>query len=147
VPVYFTVQPGGGYLSVANSDSPKGAWLVYPNSFHLTTGSTFDFLNYDAEDKGWFIYGHGKVAPDGKKIVPDAGVVFYELTGAMVGGSGLAVLNRSLANDPRPPSPKLQAAPWRVTMMSPRMPTLARNAKCSTLAEGRSRQTNGRSAI
>jgi RHS repeat-associated protein len=88
VPVYFTVQPGGGYLTVSRSEGPQGAWLVYPNSFHQTAGSGFDFWNYDADDRGWFIYGHGKVAPDAKNILPDPGVVIYELTGAMVGGSG-----------------------------------------------------------
>jgi RHS repeat-associated protein len=93
VPVYFTIQPGGGYLSVQNSDGPKGGWLVYPNSFHQAPGSSFDFWNYDADEKGWFIYGHGKVTPDGKSVVPDPGVLVYELTGAMVGGSGQGANN------------------------------------------------------
>jgi RHS repeat-associated protein len=90
VPVYFTIQPGGGYLSVGNYDGPKGGWLVYPNTFHLPSGSPFDFWNYDADAKGWYIYGHGKVSSDGKSINPDSGVVIYELTGAMVANSGLA---------------------------------------------------------
>jgi RHS repeat-associated protein len=88
VPVYFTIQPGGGYLSVTNSSGPKGARLVYPNSFHETAGSRFDFWNYDAEQKGWYVYGHGTVSSDGKSVVPDPGVLIYELSGAMVGGSG-----------------------------------------------------------
>jgi RHS repeat-associated protein len=90
VPVYFTIQPGGGYLSVSNSDGHNGGWLVYPNTFHLTSNSPFDFWNYDADAKGWYIYGHGKVTADAKSIKPDPGVEVYQLTGAMVAGSGLA---------------------------------------------------------
>jgi RHS repeat-associated protein len=90
VPVYFTIQPGGGYISVQNYDGPKGGWLVYPNTFHLTPGSPFDFWNYDADGKGWYIYGHGKVSSDGKSVNPDPGTEIYELTGAMVANSGLA---------------------------------------------------------
>jgi RHS repeat-associated protein len=89
VPVYFTIQPGGGYLSVQNSSGSKGAWLVYPNSFHQTAGSRFDFWNYDADARGWYIYGHGKVSPNQRNILPDPGVWIYQLTGAMVGGSSL----------------------------------------------------------
>ncbi len=81
VPIYFTVQPGGAYLS-------KGARLIYPNGFNFKPGTRFDFWNYDADVKGWFIYGHGRVSADARSVVPDPGVVVYEFTGAMVGGPG-----------------------------------------------------------
>ena len=88
VPIYFTVQPGGAYISVGSStDGPKGARLIYPNGFNLKPGTRFDFWNYDADARGWYIYGSGKVSNDGKNILPDPGVVIYEFTGAMVGGS------------------------------------------------------------
>jgi RHS repeat-associated protein len=98
VPVYFTIQPGGGWIWVNNSGGPDGGWLVYPNSFHLPAGSPFDFWNYKPEDNGWYVYGHGKVTADRTSIVPDPGVVIYELTGAMVGGPGLgAAIGRWVA--------------------------------------------------
>jgi RHS repeat-associated protein len=91
VPIYFTVQPGGGYLSVASYQyGQKGARLIYPNGFNLKPGTPFNFWNYDADAKGWYIYGNGKVGADGKNIIPDPGVEVYEFTGAMVGGSGVA---------------------------------------------------------
>ena len=87
VPIYFTVQPGGAYINVGYSkEGTKGARLIYPNSFNLRPQAPFDFWNYDADAKGWYIYGSGKVSDDGKNVIPDPGVVIYEFTGAMVGG-------------------------------------------------------------
>jgi YD repeat-containing protein len=89
VPIYFTIQPGGGYIQVNSSDGQKkGARLIYPNAFHQAPGSTMDFWNYDPDTRGWFIYGKGRVSPDGKSVIPDPGVMIYELTGAMVAGPG-----------------------------------------------------------
>jgi RHS repeat-associated protein len=85
VPIYFTIQPGAAYIDVANySEGKTGARLIYPNAFHYPAGTIFDFWNYNADDKGWFIYGHGKVSQDAQSIVPDPGVEIYEFTGAMV---------------------------------------------------------------
>jgi RHS repeat-associated protein len=87
VPLYFTIQPGGAYLRVgASGGGPRGATLIYPNAFHQRPGTRFDFWNYDAEAKGWYIYGNGRVSADGQQVVPDRGVYLYEFTGAMVGG-------------------------------------------------------------
>ena len=89
VPIYFTIQPGGGYIQVNSTDGPKGARLIYPNMFRQAVGTRMNFFNYDADTpKGWFVYGQGSVSPDQKSIVPDPGVVLYELTGAMVAGNG-----------------------------------------------------------
>jgi RHS repeat-associated protein len=90
VPLYFTIQPGGAYLKVLNpGNGPKGARLIYPNSRNLRPGTLVNFWNYNADAKGWYIYGNGAVAPDGKSVVPDPGVVIYEFTGAMeAGGDG-----------------------------------------------------------
>ena len=90
VPLYFTAQPGGAYIKVqsSNANSPKGAWLIYPNTSRLSPGMPFNFWNYDADAKGWFVYGGGHVSPNGASIIPDPGVVIYELTGAMVGSGG-----------------------------------------------------------
>jgi len=82
VPVYFTVQPGRAYLS-------KGAQIVYPNLSHLPPGQRVDFWNHDANDRGWYVYGHGTVTQDGKQIVPDPGVRVWEFTGAMISGGSL----------------------------------------------------------
>lgn len=78
VPVYFTIQPGGSEII------PPRAQLIYPNFMNSLPGTRIDFYNYDATEKGWYVYGRGTVTPDGKRIVPDAGVVLYELSGAMV---------------------------------------------------------------
>jgi RHS repeat-associated protein len=89
VPIYFTVQPGGAYIRVVPSKyGPQGARLIYPNGFNLKPGTPFDFWNYDADARGWYIYGSGKVSADGRNVVPDPGVYIYEFTGAMVGGPG-----------------------------------------------------------
>jgi len=87
VPIYFTIQPGASYLTGVSGNYP-GAWLVYPNLRHAAPGTRFQFWNYKADnDTGWYIYGGGTVAPDGRRIVPDPGVRIYEFTGAMVGNS------------------------------------------------------------
>ena len=83
VPIYFTVQPGGAYIKVANSAA--GARLIYPNAFSFRPGTSFEFWNYDADVRGWYIYGNGTVSPDARSVVPDPGVFIYEFTGAMVG--------------------------------------------------------------
>lgn len=93
VPLYFTIQPGGAYISVPNTgtgSSTGGARLIYPNAGNLQPGANFEFWNYDADARGWYIYGLGKVSPDSKSVIPDPGVVIYEFTGAMVGPPGPA---------------------------------------------------------
>jgi YD repeat-containing protein len=76
-PLYFTVQPGGAYIE------PYGARIIYPNLTNEPPGTRSNFWNYDAEEKGWHIYGRGTVTPDGKQVVPDEGAAIHALTGAM----------------------------------------------------------------
>ena len=80
VPIYFTIQPGGAYIENA-------AWaparLIYPNLGGQPIGSAFNLWNYDADGRGWYVYGQGKVVPPGRQIIPDPGVGIYEFTGAM----------------------------------------------------------------
>ncbi|GAB2941669.1 hypothetical protein GCM10027280_32790 [Micromonospora polyrhachis] len=83
VPVYFTVQPGGGVLF------PEGARIIYPNYTKEPPGTRTQFWNYDPDGKGWHLYGLGKVSPDGKQIIPDPDVRFYRLTGAMTAVPGM----------------------------------------------------------
>src|SRR5688572_10057504 len=84
VPVYFTIQPGGAQII------PPRAQLIYPNFIGRKPGERIDFWNYDPTEKGWYVYGRGTVTPDGKQIVPDAGVVLYEFSGAMVASPSFA---------------------------------------------------------
>ncbi|MFJ7195342.1 MULTISPECIES: RHS repeat-associated core domain-containing protein [unclassified Streptomyces] len=77
VPVYFTVQPGGTTVF------PKGAQIVYPNYTHEAPGARVDFMDYDPKDKGWHVYGHGQVSPDGRQVVPDANTRVWAFHGAM----------------------------------------------------------------
>jgi hypothetical protein len=85
VPLYFTIQPGGAYVYTR---SGLGAALVYPNRIGAPEATKFQFWNYDAERKGWYVYGLGAVTADGRQVAPDPGVRIYELTAAMVQGSG-----------------------------------------------------------
>jgi hypothetical protein len=80
IPVYFTIQPGGAYLS-------KRARIVYPNYTNLPPGTRENFWTYDPAGRGWYVYGRGAVTADGKQVAPDAGVGIYSFTGAMFGGS------------------------------------------------------------
>jgi RHS repeat-associated protein len=94
VPVYFTVQPGGAYLS-------KGAQIVYPNPGHIHAAARVNFWTYDPEQRGWFVYGRGTVAANGKQIMPDPGVRIWELSGAMIGGTVVAPASAHLARGSR----------------------------------------------
>jgi RHS repeat-associated protein len=76
-PVYFTVQPGGAYLS-------KKARIYYPNLVHAPAGTRVQFWHYSPDGRGWYVYGWGEVSADGKQVVPDPGVGVYELTGSMI---------------------------------------------------------------
>jgi RHS repeat-associated protein len=78
-PMYFTVQPGGAYIE------PYGARIIYPNVTDEPPGTRINFWNYDPEGQGWYIYGRGTVSQDRKQVVPDEGVVIYELMGASIG--------------------------------------------------------------
>ena len=78
VPVFFTIQPGGSQVI------PPRAQLIYPNFTNQPAGARIDFWNYDAEEKGWYVYGQGTVSANGRQIIPDPGVVLYEFTGAMI---------------------------------------------------------------
>ena len=84
VPVYFTLQPGGAHVEGVDAASSQGARVIYPNYHHDAPGSELDFWNYDPVEKGWYVYGQGKIAANGEQIVPNPGVAIYELTGAMV---------------------------------------------------------------
>ncbi|MFZ3381057.1 MAG: RHS repeat-associated core domain-containing protein [Candidatus Acidiferrales bacterium] len=90
VPIYFTIQPGDAYIETQTGSWVKGARLFYPNSHGAQPGTPFDFWNYDAPQKGWYVYGLGTVSPNGQQIVPNPGVEIYEFTGAMVGSPGAA---------------------------------------------------------
>jgi RHS repeat-associated protein len=88
VPIYFTIQPGVSYIKVLGNSGPKGARLFYPNAHMYPPRTPFQFWNYDADQKGWFIYGQGHVSPDRSQVIPDPGVEIYEFTGAMVSNPG-----------------------------------------------------------
>jgi RHS repeat-associated protein len=86
VTFYFSIQPGGAYLRVGGDSYPRGARLIYPNSKNALAGTPFTFWNYDADQKGWFVYGMGHVSSNRVEVIPDPGVSIYEFTGAMDGG-------------------------------------------------------------
>jgi RHS repeat-associated protein len=86
VPVYFTIQPGGAYVSTAGT-GPKGAWLVYPNYRQGIPGQRIQFFHYDPEVKDWYVYGLGTVTPNTTQVAPDPTTRLYEFTGAMINGA------------------------------------------------------------
>jgi hypothetical protein len=61
VPIYFTIQPGGSYVSTVNRSGPRGAQLVYPNYRNLATGVIANFWHYDPDVRDWYVYGPGMV--------------------------------------------------------------------------------------
>ncbi|WP_372410409.1 RHS repeat-associated core domain-containing protein [Streptomyces luteireticuli] len=83
VPVFFTVQPGGTYVF------PKGAQIIYPNYTHEPPGTRVEFMDYDPKGKGWYVYGHGAVSPDGRQVVPDEKTRVWAFHGAMFNISDL----------------------------------------------------------
>ncbi|HEU4890869.1 MAG TPA: RHS repeat-associated core domain-containing protein [Vicinamibacterales bacterium] len=85
VPVYFTVQPGGGYVYTPGP-GPRGAWLVYPNYTHLVPRQRVQFFHYDPDVNDWYVYGLGRA--NAVQVVPDATTRLYEFTGAMINGGG-----------------------------------------------------------
>jgi RHS repeat-associated protein len=87
VPIYFTIQPGGAWLTNINGGR-SGAQLYYPNTYHKKVGTVYQFWNYNPDGQGWYIYGLGRVAPGGQQIIPDPGVLIYGFSGAMVGDAG-----------------------------------------------------------
>jgi RHS repeat-associated protein len=89
VPVYFTIQPGGAMLQGISALTAKGARLIYPNFDHQPPGSKVNFWDYDAHDKGWYVYGQGTISANDSQAVPDPGVVIYEFSGAMIDGNGI----------------------------------------------------------
>ena len=99
VPIYFTIQPGGAWLTNINASGPQGAQLYYPNTYHKPVGTVFQFWNYNPDGQGWYIYGLGRVAPGGLEIVPDPGVLIYGFSGAMVGDSGGPANGPAAGND------------------------------------------------
>jgi RHS repeat-associated protein len=94
VPVFFTVQPGASHVI------PPRARVVYPNYNGDRPGARMNFWNYDPENRGWYVYGQGTVAADGRQVVPDPGVVIYEFTGFMIASPSLAP-----GSGPRPGDP------------------------------------------
>jgi RHS repeat-associated protein len=106
VPIYFTVQPGGGYLYATDGSASPGARLIYPNYRNETAGKLFDFWRYEPDGPGWRVYGQGQVTPDRRQIAPEPGVRIYEFTGAMVSDPSFApsegpeVCNECEAGDP-----------------------------------------------
>jgi hypothetical protein len=73
---------------MAYGNERRGARLVYPNYTRQPAGTDMQFWHYDPQEKGWHVYGMGKVSPDGGHVVPNAGVGIYEFTGAMINGGG-----------------------------------------------------------
>src|SRR5436309_4384136 len=104
VPLYFTIQPGAAYIKVLTDSGPKGARLFYPNNRNSHLGTRFNFWDYDPDQKGWYVYGHGGVSQDGEQIIPDPGVVIYEFTGAMVIGSSVAPSSGACPGGPSDPA-------------------------------------------
>jgi len=103
VTFYFTIQPGGAVLRVGGDKYPRGARVIYPNSHNALADTPFTFWNYDADQKGWFVYGMGHVTPDRKEVVPNPGVSIYEFTGAMDGGPNNGPPNGRPPGGPPPP--------------------------------------------
>lgn len=96
-PVYFTIQPGGTTFSTAGqtwsasaTSQAKGARIHYRNYRNAKPGARFNFWNYDPTQKGWYVYGKGRVRNDRSMIDPEPGVQIWAFDGAMVSDPGNA---------------------------------------------------------
>ncbi len=98
IPIYFTIQPGGAYISV-NGTGPKGAQLFYPNNEHKAPGVPYAFWNYNPDHNGWYVYGEGRVNKARTQVIPNPGVLIYEFSGAMVGGTGGGTTSQGTPGD------------------------------------------------
>lgn len=93
-PAYFTIQPGGlsfttigASSAAATKNQSQGARIHYQNATNAKAGTRFDFLNYDPFQKGWYVYGKGRVSSDKRAIVPDPGTQIWTFDGAMLSAS------------------------------------------------------------
>jgi RHS repeat-associated protein len=107
-PTYFTIQPGGATFtasgrqwSPAETNRAKGARIYYKNYLNAKPGARYAFWNYDPAQKGWYVYGHGRVSSDAKTIEPEEGTQIWSFDGAMVGQPGNAP-----AVSPKPGNPQ-----------------------------------------
>lgn len=104
-PVYFTIQPGGASFSTAGTSwsagqAPRGAQIRYQNYPNARPGTRFDFWNYDPAQKGWYVYGKGRVSGDQRMIIPDNGTQIWSFDGAMVSLPGNAPGNGPQGSNP-----------------------------------------------
>lgn len=80
-PISFTLQADGAVDELPDGTVGAGIRIIFPNIENLPPGTRANFWTYDPKIKGgWFIYGQGSVTADGKKIVPDPGVVIHRLS-------------------------------------------------------------------
>jgi RHS repeat-associated protein len=106
-PVYFTIQPAGATFTnsrgslLPGTAKPLGATIHYQNLFNGKPGDRFEFWNYDPAQKGWFVYGHGRVSADAKMIDPEPGTQILSFDGAMISSRG-----NGPSNGPVPGGPK-----------------------------------------
>ena len=91
VPIYFTLQPGGtSFITASGSASGKanaqsrGVQVRYQNPTSAKAGARFNYVSYDPFNKGWFVYGKGRVSSDQTTINPDAGTQIWTFDGTML---------------------------------------------------------------
>src|SRR5262249_51880316 len=67
MPIVFTSQPG-------SATSTLKMPVKYPNLWGLNPGTPVPLYNFNHDTVQWYVYGMGKVSPDGQMIEPDPGV-------------------------------------------------------------------------
>jgi RHS repeat-associated protein len=75
-PVYFMISPGGAVVQSLDPLHSPGIQIVYPNYTGHKPGSRVSFWVY--AHGNWFVYGHGRISPDGQSVYPDHGVGLHE---------------------------------------------------------------------
>ena len=72
VPVYFTIQPGGAYVSTLWCRS-EGRMAGVPQLQPAARREpSVHFWHYDPEEKGWHVYGLGRVTADGRQVAAES---------------------------------------------------------------------------
>jgi RHS repeat-associated protein len=74
----LTLQMHGAKVEVPGP-AETGLHLVFPNYVGLPAGTRVDLYNYEPMGRGWYVYGHGTVTEDGRRIASDPGAVLTSM--------------------------------------------------------------------
>jgi YD repeat-containing protein len=78
ISLFFTFQTHGAKVEMLDGSESPGAQIIFPNIAGLPATASVDLWTHTSQ-RGWYIYGQGRVTVDGKRIKPNKGVVVPQL--------------------------------------------------------------------